>query len=80
MNLSIKKIADITGGVLIKNGSMHETSGISTDTRTLRPGEAFFALTGENFDGNDYLEAAAAAGAAIRLAPTVSMMGTIVAI
>lgn len=65
MNLSIKKIADITGGVLIKNGSMHETSGISTDTRTLRPGEAFFALTGENFDGNDYLEAAAAAGAAV---------------
>ncbi len=30
--------------------------GISTDTRTILPHSVFFALKGENFDGNDYLE------------------------
>jgi len=38
-------------------------SEISTDTRTLRPGALFVALTGERFDGHDHLAAAAAAGA-----------------
>ena len=36
---------------------------MSTDTRTLRPGELFLALRGPNFDGNRFASAAAAAGA-----------------
>ena len=39
-------------------------SGVSTDSRTLRPGELFVALEGPRFDGHDYLPAVAAAGAA----------------
>ncbi|ANX04239.1 UDP-N-acetylmuramoyl-tripeptide--D-alanyl-D-alanine ligase [Immundisolibacter cernigliae] len=39
-------------------------SGVSTDSRTLRPGELFVALEGPHFDGHDYLPAVAAAGAA----------------
>lgn len=42
-------------------------SEISTDTRTLRPGALFVALTGERFDGHDHLAAAAAAGASAAL-------------
>ncbi len=38
-------------------------SGISTDSRTIRPGALFVALVGERFDGHDHLKAAAAAGA-----------------
>jgi UDP-N-acetylmuramoyl-tripeptide--D-alanyl-D-alanine ligase len=38
-------------------------SGVSTDTRTLRPGDLYVALHGERFDGHDYVEAALAAGA-----------------
>lgn len=38
-------------------------AGISTDTRTLRPGETFLALHGENFDGHAYIETAVKAGA-----------------
>ncbi len=38
-------------------------SGVSTDTRSLRPGDLFVALRGERFDGHDYVEAALAAGA-----------------
>ena len=36
--------------------------GASTDSRTARAGDAFFALRGENFDGHEFLSAAAAAG------------------
>lgn len=39
-------------------------AGVSTDTRALTPGSLFVALAGERFDAHDYLDAAAAAGAA----------------
>lgn len=35
---------------------------ISTDTRSLRPGDVFVALRGDSFDGHDFVEAAVAAG------------------
>ena len=38
-------------------------AGYSKDTRTLAPGELYFALQGKNFDGHDFLEQAATAGA-----------------
>jgi len=38
--------------------------GVSTDTRSLQRGELYVALRGERFDGHDFLQAAAAAGAA----------------
>ena len=34
---------------------------ISTDSRTIKPGELFVALRGENFDGHKFVEAAAKA-------------------
>jgi UDP-N-acetylmuramoyl-tripeptide--D-alanyl-D-alanine ligase len=40
-----------------------EVSGVSTDTRSLRPGDLFVALRGGRFDGHDYVEAALDAGA-----------------
>ena len=39
-------------------------NGVTTDTRTLKGGEMFFALKGENFDGNEYAMKALEAGAA----------------
>jgi len=39
--------------------------GVSTDTRALRPGQAFFALVGPRFDAHDYLPQAVAAGAKV---------------
>lgn len=38
-------------------------TGISTDTRSVRPGELFVALEGERFDGHQFLEQALQAGA-----------------
>jgi UDP-N-acetylmuramoyl-tripeptide--D-alanyl-D-alanine ligase len=37
--------------------------GVSTDTRTVEPGNLFVALKGEKFDAHDYLSEAAAKGA-----------------
>ena len=37
---------------------------LSTDSRTLKPGELFVALRGENFDGHNFVQAAANTGAA----------------
>ena len=41
-----------------------ECGCVTTDTRTLKVGEMFFALKGENFDGNEYALKALEAGAA----------------
>lgn len=37
-------------------------TGVSTDTRTLRPGQVFLALRGQNHDGHDHLAAAVRGG------------------
>ncbi|NLI16456.1 MAG: UDP-N-acetylmuramoyl-tripeptide--D-alanyl-D-alanine ligase, partial [candidate division Zixibacteria bacterium] len=38
-------------------------SGVSTDTRTLKPGDIFFALIGENYDGHKFVKEAFNKGA-----------------
>jgi len=43
-------------------------TGVSIDTRTIKPGECFFAIPGENFDGHDYVCDAFARGAACAVA------------
>jgi UDP-N-acetylmuramoyl-tripeptide--D-alanyl-D-alanine ligase len=40
-------------------------SGISIDSRSIAPGEAFFAIEGDNRDGHDFVAAALAAGAGV---------------
>ena len=47
-------------------GPMPEgVDGISIDTRTLQPGDAFFAIKGETMDGHDFATAAIKAGAPV---------------
>ncbi len=40
-------------------------TGISIDTRSLVPGDAFFAIKGEIMDGHDFATAAVKAGAGL---------------
>ncbi len=47
--------------------SVVELVGVSTDSRTVRPGEIFVALRGERFDGHEHLEAVAKRGAALAI-------------
>src|SRR4026208_1252408 len=41
-----------------------KSTGISTDTRAIKPGNIFFALKGDRFNGNLFAEKALQAGAA----------------
>ena len=45
------------------SGESFECSNVSTDTRTLEEGDLFFALSGEKFDGNEFVERAMEEGA-----------------
>jgi UDP-N-acetylmuramoyl-tripeptide--D-alanyl-D-alanine ligase len=42
-------------------------AGISIDTRTIRPGQAFAAVAGDNFDGHDFVHEAARRGATLAI-------------
>ena len=55
------------GATLAIPGRAFEVSGLSIDTRTLRPGDLFVALKGDSRDGHDFVKAAfeAKAGAAL---------------
>lgn len=39
--------------------------GISCDTRSLKRGDAFFAISGSNYEGNDFIEQALSSGASV---------------
>ncbi len=48
------------------NGALPEAvSGLSIDSRTIAPGEAYFAIKGDLHDGHDFVAAALKAGAAL---------------
>jgi UDP-N-acetylmuramoyl-tripeptide--D-alanyl-D-alanine ligase len=49
-----------------RQGALPETiSGLSIDSRSLQPGEAFFAITGDTRDGHDFVAQALAAKAGL---------------
>ncbi|MBU2678237.1 MAG: UDP-N-acetylmuramoyl-tripeptide--D-alanyl-D-alanine ligase [Gammaproteobacteria bacterium] len=68
MITSLSAAAQSMNGVL--HGDDRAFAGVSTDTRTLRDGELFFALQGPNFDGRDYVGTAQANGAAGAVVPS----------
>src|SRR5882762_940804 len=62
--LSILQIAEHSGAKLEQGDGKIVIERISTDSRTIRKGELFVALRGENFDGHKFIESTAKAGAA----------------
>src|SRR5664280_1970746 len=49
-----------------KSGALPaEVPGLSIDTRSIGKGEAFFAITGDNRDGHDFVETALKSGAGL---------------
>lgn len=67
------ELVRIVSGVATASGPM--TTGVSTDTRTLKPGDAFFAIKGPNFDGHTFVQAAFAKGASVALVRHASKGG-----
>src|SRR6266851_5076633 len=62
--LSILQITELAGAKLEQGDGENSVERISTDSRTIKKGELFVALRGENFDGHKFVEATAKAGAA----------------
>jgi UDP-N-acetylmuramoyl-tripeptide--D-alanyl-D-alanine ligase len=58
---TLEEFARACGGE--RMGADRAFTGVSTDTRTLQPGELFVALRGPRFNANDFVAAAEAAGA-----------------
>ena len=54
----VSQIIKATGGKLIHGNLQDELAGISTDSRSVKAQEAFLALSGNNFDGHDFIAAA----------------------
>lgn len=69
MRLNAKQIADYTAASVLV-ASMEPSrlaTGITWDSRTVKPGDAYLALPGERVDGHDFVEAALCAGAIVAL-------------
>ncbi|WJW75012.1 UDP-N-acetylmuramoyl-tripeptide--D-alanyl-D-alanine ligase [Thiohalobacter sp. IOR34] len=62
MSMQLSEAAGLLGADLV--GADVRFAGVSTDSRSLEPGNLFVALVGERFDGHAYLQQAAERGAA----------------
>src|SRR4029453_4605336 len=61
---SISQIADLAGAKLEQGEGKVSVERISIDSRTIKKGELFVALRGENFDGHKFVGDVAKNGAA----------------
>ena len=61
----IIKAHPVVTGLAIRNTQyeIRDFTGVSTDSRTTKAGDCFFAIPGEHFDGHDYVSDALAKGA-----------------
>jgi UDP-N-acetylmuramoyl-tripeptide--D-alanyl-D-alanine ligase len=62
--LTISQITQFAGASVSSGDGTVVLNKVSTDSRTLKSGELFIALRGQNFDGHNFVESAAKAGAA----------------
>lgn len=67
MNFTLQEMVKATGAHLHGNApsSGMQITSISTDTRTVEPGDCFLALRGENFDAHEFLNVAVEKGASL---------------
>jgi UDP-N-acetylmuramoyl-tripeptide--D-alanyl-D-alanine ligase len=57
MNLPLDEITKAVNGTLLGQGNV-VARGYSIDTRTLNPGDLFYAIKGPNFDGHNFVQQA----------------------
>jgi len=63
-NCEIRELIKAVSGKIIQGSQDYLIDRISIDSRTLIPGDLFFAVTGPNFDGHDFILEAFNKGAA----------------
>jgi UDP-N-acetylmuramoyl-tripeptide--D-alanyl-D-alanine ligase len=72
MNLTLRTVAEWTGG-----NPDTVVTGVSWDSRTIRAGELFVALTGENHDAHAFVPNVAAKGATGAIVMQADALGTL---
>ena len=55
MELIIEAIAGAVSGQVLQGNPRRRIAGVSTDSRTINPGELFIPLKGEHFDGHHFI-------------------------
>jgi UDP-N-acetylmuramoyl-tripeptide--D-alanyl-D-alanine ligase len=65
MTLTVHELMKAMQGRLISGRPQTSCRRVSIDTRTIQPGDVFFAIHGPRFDGHDFIRAAADRGAAV---------------
>ncbi|MCK4659235.1 MAG: UDP-N-acetylmuramoyl-tripeptide--D-alanyl-D-alanine ligase [Phycisphaerae bacterium] len=73
--LRMDEIVKAVGGRMLEPCESFGVAGLSTDTRTLKPGEMFVALAGENFDGHDFVAESFRKGARVALVSNPAASG-----
>ena len=61
--VTVNEVCEWTKGKLIVNTWEFQVTGVSTDTRTIKLGDLFVPIKGENFDGHNFLADAINKGA-----------------
>jgi UDP-N-acetylmuramoyl-tripeptide--D-alanyl-D-alanine ligase len=61
---SLKFVADACAGEIRRGSAEIRLQDVCTDSRRAKPGDVFFAIKGERFDGHDFLPEVAAKGVA----------------
>jgi UDP-N-acetylmuramoyl-tripeptide--D-alanyl-D-alanine ligase len=62
--MHLSDVIEAVRGELVQGSSNIEISGVSIDSRSIKPGDLFFAFPGERVDGHDFLEQVFDQGAA----------------
>ncbi|MCP4252295.1 MAG: UDP-N-acetylmuramoyl-tripeptide--D-alanyl-D-alanine ligase [Candidatus Scalindua sp.] len=62
-NIEISNVLKAINGELLLGSPESRTTGISTDSRSIKEGELFFALEGENYNGHKFVGQAISNGA-----------------
>lgn len=63
-NIEISNVLKAISGELVLGSPESYITGISTDSRSIKKGELFFALEGENYNGHKFVDQAISNGAA----------------
>ncbi|MCR4289116.1 MAG: Mur ligase family protein, partial [Candidatus Scalindua sp.] len=63
-NIEISDVLTAINGELLLGSPELRITGISTDSRSIKEGELFFALEGENYNGHKFVDRAVSKGAA----------------
>ena len=72
-DLSIKNIIEVTKGKLLVGNEEYICKSYSKDTRTIKEGDCYIGIKGENFDGNIFWEKALENGASTVIVQNVEI-------